>query len=329
MAGLIEPDQKGKREDLSDLIAVVDAKATPVQSMIPKGKDLTNTLFEWQADKFDDPQTGGVLDGQDADTFTNNAADRDLLYGRIQKVWRKPMVSDMAENVSDVAGVKSEMARAIAKDLKHLARDIEATICSDNDSQAQAGSNPYKTRGLGEWIKATAQTDLPVPEDYRTPSAAINTTAMASLSETNVNAVLEAIFQETGQNRSFTLVCGTALKTAFTGFSLYVPDKASHLAVRRMNQSKPQMIEHTVSVYEGDFGTLNLIVSLFLANGTSNAPTRRGYVLNSELLELRYKRRPRFTELENKGGGRRGIVDAIFGLCVKNPRGLGKFAATS
>jgi hypothetical protein len=33
-------------------------------------------------------------------------------------------------------------------------------------------------------------------------------------------------------------------------------------------------------------------------------------------------------ELENQGGGRRGLVQSALLLLVKNPRGLGKFAAT-
>jgi hypothetical protein len=34
-------------------------------------------------------------------------------------------------------------------------------------------------------------------------------------------------------------------------------------------------------------------------------------------------------ELENQGGGRRGLVQSALLLLVKNPRGLGKFAGSS
>ena len=40
-------------------------------------------------------------------------------------------------------------------------------------------------------------------------------------------------------------------------------------------------------------------------------------------------RRPRFQELEDQGGGPRGLVDAIAALVCWNPKGLGEFAATS
>ena len=41
------------------------------------------------------------------------------------------------------------------------------------------------------------------------------------------------------------------------------------------------------------------------------------------------KRKPRVKELEDRGGGPRFLVDAIWGFKVLNPLGLGKFNATT
>jgi hypothetical protein len=51
--------------------------------------------------------------------------------------------------------------------------------------------------------------------------------------------------------------------------------------------------------------------------------------MSSDMIELRYGRRPRFQELEDMGGGKRALVDAIAALVCMNPKGLAKFAATS
>jgi hypothetical protein len=45
MAELFERNQVGKREDLANIIAMVDAKDTPVSSMIPKGKKPGKVLL--------------------------------------------------------------------------------------------------------------------------------------------------------------------------------------------------------------------------------------------------------------------------------------------
>ena len=47
------------------------------------------------------------------------------------------------------------------------------------------------------------------------------------------------------------------------------------------------------------------------------------------MLELRYQQDVKFEPLPDLGGGPRGVLSAILGLCVKNPLGLAKFAATS
>jgi hypothetical protein len=45
MAELFEINQVGKREDLANIVAMVDAKDTPVASMIPKGKKPGKVLL--------------------------------------------------------------------------------------------------------------------------------------------------------------------------------------------------------------------------------------------------------------------------------------------
>jgi hypothetical protein len=60
---LIEPNQVGIREDLSDEIAVADAKNTPLVTMAPKGAKPGNMLMSWQVDAEHDVSTAGTLDG--------------------------------------------------------------------------------------------------------------------------------------------------------------------------------------------------------------------------------------------------------------------------
>jgi hypothetical protein len=339
MAATLITSQTGIRQDLSDLIAVVDAKTCPVISMAKKGAEPINPLTQWQADAFNAATVpAGVLSNTDVSSsdFVDNAANRVLLSARIQKFREVPSVDDLAQHVSEVAGIgkKKEMARAVSKSLEQMKRSMEAAFCSDQEGVEQSGATPYKTRGLGKWIQNGAQSDLPVNSAYRTPTASINTTVTASLTENNIQDMVQSLYEQTGKSQTYSLVCGPALKRQFTSFTrtqFASTNVAS--AIRVLNQKDSSKIVSSVDIFEGDFGTLELIPSLFLAKDATVNPAAvqngRGYVLDMDMVELRYNRKPRFQELEDRGGGPRGIVDAICALCVKSPLALGKFAPTA
>jgi hypothetical protein len=332
--GLVHPAPAGLREDLADVISVIDQKNTPVTSRIKAGSDLSNgSVFSWQADSYNDPSFDGVLTNADVTSFDDPAKNRVLLSGRAQKFRRSIKVDDFAQNVDNIAGVgkKKEMARGVSRALIELKRDMESAFCSSNDSQEQSGTNPYKTRGLGSWISNSAQTDLPVPASFRTPSASINTTATSSLTESDVAAVLQSVYEQTGTIDTMDLVTGPNLKKRFSEFTRYSSGSNTALSTRQYTASlNDRTVISTVDTYIGDFGTINLVPTLFNAKDAAAAvQSARGYLLNMDMLEVRYGRRPRFQELEDQGGGPRGLVDAIAALVCWNPKGLGEFAATS
>ena len=74
MAGTIFPNFSGLREDLSDVISVVDAKNCPFISTARKGSDITNAnVYSFQADKYNDPSFDGVLSNADVTRSTTPA----------------------------------------------------------------------------------------------------------------------------------------------------------------------------------------------------------------------------------------------------------------
>jgi hypothetical protein len=329
---------KGQREDLSDAMVLIEPGDTPLFSLCKKSKEPTNVLFSWPADRYNDPQTAGVLADADVSSFDDQHANRELLSGRIQKTRRAFQVDDLVEQVSDLAGVGKKQAfnKAAAKALVELKVDIEAIMGSDNDSQVQSGATPYRTRGIGCWINSSAftfsDTATAVPAAFRTPAASINTTATASLTESNVIDVLESMFKVRRARRNYDLVCGTSLKRAFTNFIRTQTGSSSVMStIRTFNSNvEDKKIVNTIDIYEGDFGVLSLHVSTYLAHGgTASAAAARGYVLDMDLVSIGFNRKPRMEELEDRGGGRRGFCDAIFGVAVSNPQVLGKFAATA
>src|SRR5262249_21307771 len=265
---------------------MVDMKSTPFTSMVPKGTEPANTIYDWQADAYDDPVLGGIIDGVDvlSTDYVNPASKRAKLHGRIQKFRKAFLVSDLAQNVSDVAGIgkRGELQRAVKKSILELKRSMEATFCSDQDSQADDGSTKaYLTRGVGLWITNSAQADMPVPSTYLTPATSILGMTTATMLEDDVNGAMESIYQQTGQQKDFDLICGTALKKRFSSYAAWVPSAVSTVPLRRFNQdADSKAIINTVDFWQGDFGSVKLILSTFLAlnSAVANVKNGRGYM---------------------------------------------------
>ena len=301
MAGVVETGFSGNNpgagpavhEDLSDLLAVVDAKSTPVTSQIPKGRAAGATTFHWQADGHVANSTSGAVDGSDVATafganndngeFTDTSAQRKVLKNNVQIFRRAGRVSLLSENVVNSAGVRSELAHMVSRLILTQKRDIEKTVSSKNDAKDGTGSVAFQTKALQSWLSTTGQTKVvngadtngacpcAVPSDYQVRQAATSSTTKAAFTADAVQDVLEAIYGETGVVRDYDLICDPQVKRAFTGFAETSVDEsgdsATHPATRIRTLNKEQgdrSFVSTIDVFTGDFGTLRLHVSNFL-----------------------------------------------------------------
>ena len=325
----------GDREDLTDFLTILEPEDCPKTSTFAKSGKATNTYQTWQADTLAAVEFAGVLEGQDVAAFNNEAQNRARFGNYVQQYRRPWMVSNLQE-ASDPAGVSSEVANSKVKAMREMKRSIEASIGSDNDMQADNGIVPWKTRGLGSWIKATAQTTNPVPTAFLTPSGNIDTTATGSLTETLFNDVFQSIFQQNGGRRNYTLFAGPSLKRAISKFQRAEGASGTTKTYQVTQDATEKKVTLNVTVYDGDFHTVTVVPDLFngLLDGssvssTTNQQKARGYVIDPQLVGLSYMLGVESTELENQGGGRRGFVSSTLLLQVKNPRGLGTFAGSS
>lgn len=325
----------GDREALTDYLTILEPEDTPKTSTFAKTTKVTNAYQTWQADTLANVDFGGVLEGQDVQAFNNEAANRARFGNQIQKFWRPWMVSDIQE-ASDPAGVPDEVANSKVKAMRELKRSIEAAIGSDNDMQADTGVVPYKTRGLGKWIQATAQTTNPVPTAFLTPSGNIDTTATASLTEALFNGVFRSIFTQNGGRRSYSLFAGPNLMTAVNNFQRVTGSSGTTQTYQVTQDADLKRVTLNVEIYRGSFHEVTVIPDLFngvldgaAVTSPSNATLARGYAIDQQLVGIGTMMGVDSIELENQGGGRRGIVQTALLLVVKNPKGLGKFAGSS
>jgi hypothetical protein len=166
-----------------------------------------------------------------------------------------------------------------------------------------------------------------------------------------VNAVLQSVYEQTGKISTKTLLCGPNLKKRFKDYTAVSSGAAGAALVSRSYGASlaDKKVISTVDVYEGDFGTIQLVPTLWnafrdFATSESGTPVKAhswagttavgagcnpnlsyGYLLDMDLIELRFHQLPQVQPLPNQGAGERFAVDAIAGLCVKNPLGLAAF----
>tara|TARA_S200002703_G_scaffold154249_2_gene156766 strand:+ start:815 stop:1981 length:1167 start_codon:yes stop_codon:yes gene_type:complete len=291
---------------------------------------------------------GGVVSGTPNESTThgankevlvmNHARQRDELANYAQYFRRATKVSPLAAEVTNPVGGKNLLAQGVAKKTVELKRDMEKTFLSNNIPKKEASAQPYKTRGLGSWIanEPTAG-DAAVPAAYDTPAGSIQdsgtgdatTTTTDKITETNIQDVLESIYGVTGSVRSYDLICGAKIKRAFTNLTATqtaqdaTPDTNGITAtqVRTFNQELGSTsFKNTITVFEGDFGTLNIHVDNFMPS------VNTGYIIPLEMTEVRYGMLPRVQDVPNSGSGEGRIIEACASLVVKQPQGFGKFA---
>lgn len=338
MPKLLEKDivNAGKREDLANLIAMVDAKDTPFTSMAKKGSQPGNTIFRWQADRL--PATTAptpVVDGSDVDpnsgttNFTNDGTTqfRVELSNRIQIFRKAVRVSKLTQDVANIAGVKDELANNVSKAITLIKRDMEVAMCANQGAQVDNGTVGYRTRGLDKWIVAAASidtVDLPAAASAFCPAAAqISAVGTASLTETVVQDILTGIYSQTGQFKDYDALVGPTLKRAFTNlvFTTTASGTNQYPSIRTFNrEADASAYVSSVDVFEGDFGRIRLHPSLFLKNNFS------GYIIPFDQVEVRYGGNvAQVTELTDNGGGPARLIEAVAGLCIYNPLAFGKF----
>jgi hypothetical protein len=303
------------REDLSDVLALLAPEQTPMLSMLPKIR-ASATFHEWTVDGLSSPSTAGVNEGSDVTSFADKFANRARLGNYVQTLRRDFMVSNLQQAVDSVGPAK--YAQAELKAVKEIKRDVEATLMSTNDRQAENGADAYLMRGFGDWIDSGGPSD--VPALYRTPSDSIY--ASNAFSEAILNQIITSIYRVSGQTQDLTLVADTALRRKISDFARI--SGANDYSVRRVNYNGGEgEIKLFVDLYKSDHGIVSIVnMNPDCAPDTTNKDT--GYFINpeyaavAELITLGSRSLPDF------GGGQRGYVDWTGTLCVYHPGAHGK-----
>lgn len=341
----------GAREDLSNLIRTADVAETPFFAMAKKSAGPKNVLFQWQMDKYNAVRRDSVADGADvnlAGTAFIDPATRALAKNYVHVSQRETRIGFYTDDIQTVAGVPSEFDRSMARRTFELRRDMESVLTSNQNGNF--ASNTAKTKALGSFISEgglastaiggsgvnTNDASTNVDSGFRVTAGTTTATAVqtaATLTETQVQNLMEAIYAQTGTSGNYDGIIGVTLKGKFTTLAgthttAFTAANARNLQVNR-EQDDNRLIS-TIDVFQGDFGKVRLHPSTFVDGDlASSAGKLGGYFLNMNGIEIKYHTPPTATKLTTDGGGPAGMVRAIYGLCVYNPLEHGRFRTST
>jgi hypothetical protein len=233
-------------------------------------------------------------------------------------------VTDVQQAVSEAGGVAvsdDEYADGKAKCLRELKRDMEATLCSNLETQGNT-DDEMRTRGAFKWLAAT-QTPV-VPADFLTP-AAQRLTGVAGLNETganSLNSVLKSLKSQYGGAREFHMLAGNEYVEDIDLFTRTGDSGTTTNRYRVQEAGKEQEITMMVKVFSSSFGRVVVHPSDFLqvdANGVGDVDG--ALILNLDLWKLCFLERLHAVDDTEDAGGLTGYVKAIGGLFCTMPRG--------
>lgn len=328
MAAAFEKEQTGKRQSWANIIANIQTEATPYTSMAQKRERPKQVLHSWQVKSYAITGHAGVVDGQDANSFDSNP--RSLVQMNGQKTWRKPGVSDFADEAEIVGLSKGEMAEQIADAMVAVKWQIEKRCLSTNDMQNDNGTTlGNETRGAFCYLGATNQALFPVPVGFTTPAAQLYTGTLANFTEdgTFLPMTRSSFIQRKGPFAMHAFL-GINAKAKFTGFTKYTDNVANTTPIGRFNQdADTKAVVRTIDKLVLDTGEVHLHPTTFLAtnakDGTDTAQTHNsGLFLDMDMCGLAYTRMPRVVKLPYLGGGQKAVVDAIFLHMMDNVLGM-------
>lgn len=301
-----------------------------------KGQGPRGTYTEVLADELDAPTTDGQPEGKDITQFANKAVKRQRFGNNIQIATRDFGVTDV-QMLVDTAAVSNEYEYAKMKTLREMKRDIESTICSNNERQSGNGTDAWKTRGLFKWTASgrtsaadsggvvTTSMDRTKPDDvpaeYCTP-AAQDIDAGGGLTEDGLNGVLQSLFETHSAKKTYMGVFGPEVVEKIDNFTRLSGDTSNERYTLNDDVTR-KTINLEVKVFNSSFGRVNVIPSVFLNRSGATFDTDAGLILDLSLLELQYMEGLHAVNMDDEGGGPRGYAKTIYTLMCKSPKGLG------
>ncbi|MFV2089020.1 MAG: DUF5309 family protein [Pseudomonadales bacterium] len=293
----------------------------PLTDMIGSGS-IGNARFSWTLDALQDPLIDDqVVDG--SDTITNddtNLGARVQNYAEIKT--RTVKVSSRAD-ASNTIGFARALAYQVMMRQLEVRRSVEATMLSNNASQADDGASvPGVTGGLDAWLVTnTIEGATGSVGGFNTVTGVVDAYTPgtpAALTETVFKDMLQAVYEQGGE--AITVMARTPVIRLFSEFQFSAGARVATLTRETKGDAGPATAVGAVNVYIGDFATVTLRANRLQQVTASNSSTM--FILDPDLLEVAFLRGYRTETLQKAGLAENRQLSVDWGLRVGNEAGL-------
>ena len=327
----------GKKENWANVVTNVAMINTPFLAWLPMGDKPAQAEYLYQAENYKAPSRNSHPDGAPVTGATSAGDQRVQLRSLIQYSTKAADVSKLTQDYGNNAAVADELGKEIRKQTKELSNDMENAMLSAQECRIGISKTTgYMTRGVPNWIQASAQAVYPVDSAQYPATAQIDTTATASLSEDVVLNVLQGIGQTTQTNDTVTAFCGPNGRRAWNNFPMFLPSSASTVnAGAYPNEIRGGAFDRGILRYVTPFGfEVDLVTSWRNFGLDSNGNQQTGTTYNSHSMfflhqkswEFRWGDKPNWTQKPYEGGQYEAFCETIWQLVCWTPKGEGKYA---
>lgn len=312
----------GIREDLTNLVALIDPQETPFVSNIGTGPTPTATKHEWQVQPLAAAsKTNFQLEGDDSPSAA--AAEARVRIFNYCGISRKVGSVTGTAGVVTVAGISNELDNQKMLKAVELRRDIE--VASLNNAAYGAGSagTARAVAGLPAYITNTDNTGY---SSYTVGSGTGETawnlaaTTARALSLTILNGAVKEAYIDGGKPDM--LILSPTQKTNFSNLTLQSTLGGAAQIRYNTNGVKPGALIGAVDTWLSNFSQLDVMCDVHLASdsGTTNGEDVTAYMVDSKHAKVCYLR-PMFTEdLAKNGDANKFEVIAEWTLQVDAPK---------
>lgn len=289
------------REDLADIIQMIDPTETPFVSACQRGT-ATNKKHEWLLDTLVTETLNINVEGANYTTTYDTRPDPDRVHSYTQ-IWAKNLSVTGTQEATEHAGKKSELAYQIAKMGLEIRRDQEYQFTSGLSSAEAAlltsgvdgGSTPLQagsasvervTGAIATWIFTNVDAEATGVEVTRSATGQPNDDdeveagLARALLESMVKTAVRGAYIEGGNPRHiFVSPFNKQAVSAFTG------------GTTRFDQSEDKRLVTSIDLYVSDFGDHACIPDRFIKqSGTTATDGVNVFILDMTKWGIHYLR---------------------------------------